>query len=57
MGVAQEMTAADSDHRTGWTRSDRLNWSVFFLIELSQMLFGVRSNDVVTGNSISYTNH
>ena len=35
LGVVQEVTAADGDHRTGWTRLDRL-------VQSSSLVFGVR---------------
>ena len=51
MDVAQEVTTADGNHRTGWTRLDRLVQSSFGV----RCYFGVRVNDVVSGNSVILT--
>ena len=54
MGVVQEVTAADGDHRTGWTRLDRLVQSSFYLFGV-RCYFGVRVNDDVSDNSVILT--
>ena len=46
MGVVQEVTATDGDHRTGWTRLDRQVQSSSLVLE-SDAIFDVRVNDIV----------
>ena len=38
MGVVQEVTAANSDHRTGWTRFYKLVQSSFFACKMSDAI-------------------
>ena len=54
LGVVQEVTAADGDHRTGWTRLDRLVQSSSLVLE-SDAIFDVRVNDIVSGKSVILT--